>query len=274
MTNPADWKRAMTYLSGRSALITGGARGQGAAEVRLLAECGAKVLICDVLEQEGQALANALGSSAAFCRLDVRDEGQWAAATHRLHDWTGRLDILVNNAGIINRTLIADTDPDSWRRLLDINLTGAFLGIRASVPLMAAGGGGSIVNISSNSAFSGHSDPAYTASKWGLRGLTRSAALEFAEQRIRVNAVCPGLITTDLNRGSPHLAPMIGMTPANRSGRVEEVAQLVLYLVSDASRFVTGEDFVIDGGFTAGAAYRRVAVETGILSGSSPDPAS
>lgn len=133
-------------------------------------------------------------------------------------------------------------------------------------PLMQSGHGGSIINISSNSAFSGHSDPAYTASKWGLRGLTKSAAMEFAGVGIRVNAVCPGLIVTDLNRTSPHLGPMVGMTPAGRPGEIEEVAKLVLYLASDASRFVTGEDFVIDGGFTAGAAYRRVGVETGILS--------
>lgn len=259
----------MTDLTGRSALVTGGARGQGAAEARLLAECGARVLICDVLEQEGRSLAEELGPDVCFRQLDVTVADQWAAAAAELQEWTGRFDILVNNAGVINRTLIADTDPEAWRRLLDINLTGAFLGIRAAAPLMAASGGGSIVNISSNSAFSGHSDPAYTASKWGLRGLTRSAALEFADQGIRVNAVCPGLIVTGLNRGSPHLEPMIRMTPASRSGEAEEVAQLVLYLVSDASRFVTGEDFVIDGGFTAGGAYRRVAVETGILPGRS-----
>ncbi|GGF76431.1 hypothetical protein GCM10011402_31510 [Paracoccus acridae] len=265
MSTPADWRHAMTDLSGRAALVTGGSRGQGAAEVRLLAECGARVMICDILEGEGMALAEEIGPAAQFRRLDVTSFEEWASAARALHDWAGRADILVNNAGIINRTLIANTEPDAWRRLLDINLTGAFLGIRTMAPLMAAGQGGSIINISSNSAFSGHSDPAYTASKWGLRGLTKSAAMEFAADSIRVNAICPGLIVTGLNRGSPHLGPMIGLTPAGRAGEVEEVAQLALYLASDASMFVTGEDFVIDGGFTAGAAYRRVGVETGIM---------
>jgi len=265
MSGPPDWRLAMTDLSGRAALVTGGARGQGAAEVRLFAECGAQVLICDILEEEGAALAAELGPAVRFRRLDVTDSDEWAATVQELHDWTGRVDILVNNAGIINRTLISATEPAAWRRLLDINLTGAFLGIRAAAPIIAAGGGGSIVNISSNSAFSGHSDPAYTASKWGLRGLTKSAAMELADDRIRVNAICPGVIVTSLNRNSPHLGPMIGLTPLKRPGNAAEVAQLVLYLVSDAASFVTGEDFVIDGGFTSGAAYRRAAVETGIL---------
>ena len=154
--------------------------------------------------------------------------------------------------------------PDGRPAIADIV---ALLGQRGFVSLMVEGGGGSIINISSNSAFSGHADPAYTASKWGLRGLTRSAANEFSADGIRVNAVCPGLIVTGLNRESPHLRPMIDLTPAGRSGEAEEVAQLVLYLASDASRFVTGEDFLIDGGFVAGAAYRRVGVDTGILRG-------
>lgn len=265
MTGPAEWRQALTDLSGKTAIVTGGARGQGAAEVRLLAECGARVLICDVLDQDGAALAADLGEAARFLRLDVTSAEGWADAIRACRDWTGRLDVLVNNAGIINRTLIADTTPEAWRRLLDVNLTGAFLGIQAAAPLMAEGGGGAIINISSNSAFSGHADPAYTASKWGLRGLTRSAAMEYAAQNIRVNAVCPGLIVTDLNRASPHLQPMIDLTPARRSGEAEEVAQLVLYLASPAARFVTGADFLIDGGFIAGAAYRHVAVRTGLL---------
>jgi len=260
--NAAALRAAMTDLSGRTAIVTGGARGQGEAEVRLLAECGAQVLICDVLEG-GAALARELGDRVRFMALDVTSDTGWAEAAALVQDWTGRLDVLVNNAGIINRSLIADTDAAAWRRVLDVNLTGAFLGIRACAPLMT--NGGSIINISSNSAFSGHYDPAYTASKWGLRGLTRSAAMEYACAKIRVNAICPGLIVTGLNAGSPHLQPMIGMTPAARSGTPEEVAQMVLYLASDASAFVTGEDFVIDGGFIAGAGYRRVAVETGII---------
>ena len=255
-------------VSGRVALVTGGGRGQGAAEAALLAREGASVLIGDVLIEDGEAHAAALraeGLDVRFLPLDVTDPESWTKAVETCREWKGRLDILVNNAGIINRTTVASTGLDAWKRVLDVNLTGAFLGIQAAVPLMREGGGGSIVNISSNSGFSGHYDPAYTASKWGLRGLTRSSAMEFARAGIRVNAICPGLVMTELNKDSPHLRPMIEMTPMRRSGAPEEIAELVLFLASDASAFITGEDIVIDGGFTAGAAYRRVAQETGIF---------
>ncbi len=263
----------MPTLDGKVAIITGGARGQGAAEVRAFAKAGAAVAICDVLEAEGQALARELGEAGHACRflhLDVSSPENWAEVVAGVTGWRGRLDILVNNAGIINRTGIAATEPAAWSRLLDINLTGAFLGIRAAAPAMKAAGGGAIVNISSNSAFSGHYDPAYTASKWGLRGLTKSAAMEFVTDNIRVNAVCPGLVVTALNAGSPHLDPMIRMTPMRRAGTPEEIAELVLFLVGDASSFITGEEILIDGGFITGAAYRRVAVETGLLPEATP----
>lgn len=257
----------MKELEGRVAIVTGGARGQGAAEARRLGIEGTAVLVCDVLAPEGEAFVAELaaqGIEARFRTLDVTNPADWSQTIDAARAWKGRLDILINNAGIINRSTVSATEPDAWERVLKVNLTGAFLGIRAAVPLMEETGGGSIVNISSNSAFSGHYDPAYTASKWGLRGLTRSAAMEYAARGIRVNAVCPGLVVTALNAASPHLQPMIGMTPMGRSGTPEEIAELVLFLASDRSAFITGEDFVIDGGFTAGAGYRRVAVETGI----------
>ncbi|MFC3141119.1 SDR family NAD(P)-dependent oxidoreductase [Psychromarinibacter halotolerans] len=261
-------KGALTDLSGKTAIVTGAARGQGAVEAELLAGAGASVLICDVLVEEGEALAARLtgeGRDVRFLKLDVTSESEWTAALDAVKGWTGRLDVLVNNAGIINRKIIADMSVEEWRKVLDVNATGAFIGVKLCAPLMAETGGGSIVNISSNSGFSGHYDPAYTSSKWALRGLTRSAAMEFANAGVRVNAICPGLIVTDLNRNSPHLGPMIGMTPMQRPGEAEEVAQLVLFLAGEGSAFITGEDFVIDGGFTGGAAYRRVATETGIL---------
>ncbi|MDB5613728.1 MAG: Cyclopentanol dehydrogenase [Devosia sp.] len=257
----------MSKLEGKVAIVTGGARGQGEAEARLLARSGAAVIIADVLEAEGIALAQALtdeGLTAKFILLDVTSEESWAQTVELARSWQGRLDILVNNAGIINRTTVETTKLDAWERVLKVNLTGAFLGIQAVSALMAEDGGGAIVNISSNSGFSGHYDPAYTASKWGLRGLTRSAAMELVGKGIRVNAICPGLVVTGLNANSPHLKPMIDITPMRRSGKPEEIAELVLFLVSDTSSFITGEDFVIDGGFTAGAAYRHVASETGI----------
>ena len=255
----------MYELTGKVAIVTGGARGQGAAEAALLVKAGCAVAICDVLEAEGEALASELGEACRFLRHDVTSPESWRAVVEAITAWRGRVDILVNNAGVINRTGVADTSLDAWRRVLDVNLTGAFLGIQAVVPAMRAAGGGAIVNISSNSAFSGHYDPAYTASKWALRGLTRTSAMEFVTDGIRVNAVCPGLVVTGLNAGAPHLEPMIRMTPMRRAGTPEEIAGLVLFLVSDAAGFITGEDFTIDGGFTAGAAYRRVSVETGAL---------
>ena len=261
-------KSALIDLSGKTAIVTGAGRGQGAVEAALLAEAGAKVMLCDVLVEEGEAQAEALrteGHDARFLPLDVTSEADWDTVVSAVNAWTGRIDILVNNAGIINRKTIADMSVAEWRKVLDVNATGAFAGLKAVLPLMVETGGGSIINISSNSGFSGHYDPAYTASKWALRGLTRTAAMEYAEKGVRVNAICPGLIVTDLNRGSPHLKPMIAMTPMQRSGEAEEVAQLVLFLASEGSAFITGEDFVIDGGFTGGAGYRRVARETGIL---------
>ncbi|AWN38355.1 SDR family NAD(P)-dependent oxidoreductase [Methylobacterium radiodurans] len=259
---------AFSDLRGKAALVTGGSRGQGAAQARLLAQSGVAVTICDVLADVGETYATSLrdeGLEVRFQAADVTAPEGWDALVAGALAWRSRLDILVNNAGIINRTGVAATDLTAWNRVLAVNLTGAFLGIRAVAPAMRDAGGGSIVNIASNSAFSGHADPAYTASKWGLRGLTKTAAMELVADRIRVNAVCPGLVVTGLNAGSPHLAPMIGLTPMGRAGEPDEVARLVRFLASEEASFITGEDFVIDGGFTAGAAYRRVAVETSLL---------
>ncbi|MEW9805672.1 SDR family NAD(P)-dependent oxidoreductase [Mesorhizobium sp. ZMM04-5] len=256
-------------MKGSLAVVTGAARGQGLEEARLFARHGAKVILADVLETDGEAAAAAMradGLDVRFQRLDVTDAAQWEAIVTTAREWAGRIDVLVNNAGIIRRKTIAQSTIEDWSAVIGVNLTGAFLGIKAVAPLMAAGGGGAIVNISSNSGFSGHPDPAYTASKWGLRGLARSAALEFASARIRVNSVCPGLVVTDLNRNAPHLKSMLDLTPAGRAVEVSEVASLVYFLASDDAAMITGEDVVIDGGFVMGAAYRKTALDAGSYS--------
>ncbi|TDR89180.1 SDR family NAD(P)-dependent oxidoreductase [Enterovirga rhinocerotis] len=258
----------MAVLDGKVAIVTGGARSQGEAEARLFAKSGAAVAICDVLEAEGRALADELtaaGHAARFYKLDVSAQENWAGVVADVLAWQGRIDILVNNAGIVNRKTIETVSLEAWNRLLAVNLTGALLGIQAVVPAMRKAGGGSIINISSNSAFAGHYDPAYTCSKWALRGLTRTAAMEFVTDNIRVNSVCPGLIVTDLNRDAAHLEPMRRLTPMGRAGTSEEVADLVLFLAGSTSSYITGEDFTIDGGFTASAAYRHIAVEAGFV---------
>lgn len=253
-------------LKGKVAIITGAARGQGAAEAALLASWGATVYVCDVLKDDVDMTVRRLVADQLDVRgfqLDVTRPEHWNTLLETVEADGGRLDILVNNAGIVNRSLISNTSIDDWDRVLRVNVTGAFLGIQKCAPLMQNARRGSIINISSNSAFSGHYDPAYTASKWALRGLTKTAAAEYVDFGIRVNAVCPGLIITDLNKTSPHVAPFVDITPMKRSGTVEDVAALVGFLASDASGFITGEDFVIDGGFISTGAYRSVAERSG-----------
>jgi 3alpha(or 20beta)-hydroxysteroid dehydrogenase len=152
----------------------------------------------------------------------------------------------------------------AWRRVLDVNLTGSFLGIQKVAPQMCAQRSGAIVNIASNAAMSGHADPAYTASKWGVRGLTKSAALEFAAFNVRVNCVCPGLVLTDINRNAAHLQAMIGLTPLGRAAESSDIAALVAFLASDEARMITAEEIVVDGGFVVGAGYWKVSTEAGL----------
>jgi NAD(P)-dependent dehydrogenase (short-subunit alcohol dehydrogenase family) len=253
-------------MLGKVAIVTGAARGLGLVEAEMLSSRGASVLLCDVLETEGKAEATRLrnaGYRVRFATLDVTSPEGWQRVVAEATEWQGGVDILVNNAGILRRKTIAEASLEDWNAVLAVNLTGAFLGTQAVAPSMIRRGGGAIVNISSNSAFSGHADPAYTASKWGLRGLTRSTALEFASSGIRANSVCPGLVVTDLNRGAPHLTPMIDLTPAGRPVEAREVAALVCFLASDDAMMITGEDIVIDGGFVMGGAYRSVSLKAG-----------
>jgi 3alpha(or 20beta)-hydroxysteroid dehydrogenase len=243
----------MVDLSGKVALITGAARGQGAAEARLFVERGARVVITDVLEAEGTELSESLGGAARFVRHDVSSGDDWNTAVSAAISAYGKLDVLVNNAAVYTAGPLTETSPEELERILRVNLVGPFRGIHAAVGPMTRAGGGSIVNISSQAGLEGlmgHS--AYGSSKWGLRGLTKTAALELGPAGIRVNSVHPGPIATPM---VPYLTTGPGSFPAlplQRTGTPEEVAELVAFLASDASAYITGAEVTIDGGLAAG----------------------
>jgi 3alpha(or 20beta)-hydroxysteroid dehydrogenase len=259
-------------------LVTGAARGQGLAMARLFGSRGASVAIGDVLEAEGASAVEMLtaeGLDARFYRHDVASSASWRKVVAGVITWRGRVDVLVNNAGIAQRSTLATYAEEDWRRVMDVNLTGAFLGIQEVAPRMARQGRGAIVNIGSNSAFSAHPDTAYAASKWGLRGLTRAAAMELAAAGVRVNCVCPGVVLTDANRGAPHLQGLLDLTPLGRPVRPDEVAAAVAFLAGDDAAMITGEELIVDGGFTAGGNFWRSSTDAGFYaSPSSSDPAS
>jgi 3alpha(or 20beta)-hydroxysteroid dehydrogenase len=240
-------------LESRVALISGGSRGQGAAEARLFAREGASVVICDVLDEAGRDTVAAIereGGEATFLHLDVTDPQAWDDAVDRVRRTFGALHVLVNNAGVLSRAGIVDTSVDEWERVLDINLTGTFLGMRAAAPLIRDGGGGSIVNISSIAGLVGTGAAAYTASKWGVRGLTKVAALEFAPWRIRVNSVHPGVVETAMTAEFAEAAA--ASVPLRRVAKPEEIAELVLFLASERSSYLSGAEIAVDGGRVAG----------------------
>ncbi len=247
----------MGKLEGRVALITGGARGQGEAEARLFVAEGARVVIADVLDAEAERLARALGPAARAVHLDVTQPGEWARVVAGVAAGEGRLDVLLNNAGIFRGGFIHAMALEDYRAVVEVNQVGCFLGMQACHALMKAGGGGSIVNISSVAGRKGVPGAvAYGASKWAIRGMTKTAALEFARAKIRVNAICPGSILT------PMIAPtefpgvdqqaFWSSLPIPRAGEAEEVAKVALFLACDDSAYVTGAELVVDGGETAG----------------------
>ncbi|WP_421845391.1 glucose 1-dehydrogenase [Mycobacterium sp.] len=241
-------------LAGKVALISGGARGMGAAHMRALADEGAMVVAGDVLDDEGAALTAELNESALYVHLDVTDPGDWEGAVVSTVERFGRLDVLINNAGILNYGPLEDFDIAEWHRIIEINLTGVFLGMRAVIKAMDATGGGSIINISSIDGLNGSPGAVgYVASKWGVRGLTKCAALELASRNIRVNSVHPGLIRTPMIDGFPEDVFNI---PMRRAGDPMEVSKMVVYLASDDSAYSTGSEFVVDGGVAAGLAHR------------------
>lgn len=236
----------MGRVLGKVALISGGARNIGGASARMLVAEGAKVVIGDLLDDEGAALAEELGDAARYVHLDVTSEEDWRNAVEFTVAEFGKLDVLFNNAGIFNGGQLQRYKREQWQQMLDVNLTGPFLGIKAAADAMIAAGGGSIINTSSIEGLRGTPwAHGYVASKWGLRGLTKSAALELAPHGIRVNSLHPGRISTPATDAMP--ADLIPI-PLGRPGLPSEVASFVLFLASDESSFATGSEFVVDGG--------------------------
>ena len=246
----------MGRVDGKVALISGGARGMGASHARALVAGGAKVVTGDILDDEGKALAKELGDAARFVHLDVTQPDQWKAAVDVALREFGTLNVLVNNAGIINGNNLRTFPLADWQKIIDINLTGTFLGMQVAVEPMIAAGGGSIINISSVEGLRG--SPllyGYVASKYGVRGLAKAAALELAQYRIRVNSIHPGLIRTPMTAGIPEDFLQI---PLGRGAEPGEVSACVVYLASDESSYSTGGEFLVDGGLTAGIPHKTM----------------
>ena len=247
-------------LENKVAFVSGGARGMGAAEAKLFAQEGAKVVIGDVLDEDGrktEAEINELGGDCLFVHLDVSSEESWTSAIADTVKRFGKLDILVNNAGVVSRVKVEDITVAEWDRVMDINAKGVFLGTKAAIPEMRKAGGGSIVNISSISGIAGQSyvGAAYNASKGAVRIFTKSTAIQYASEGIRANSIHPGPIDTPMTaarQGDPVAeAESIARIPSGRTGKPDDVAYGVLYLASDESSFVTGSELVIDGGYLA-----------------------
>jgi 3alpha(or 20beta)-hydroxysteroid dehydrogenase len=243
-------------LDGKVALITGGARGMGEAEVRLFAAQGASVVFGDVLDADGQALAKAVPGTT-YVHLDVSSEADWAAAVKLVLERHGRIDVLVNNAGILRGGPIEEMSVADFELVFRINQLGPFLGMRAVIPHMKKAGRGSIVNISSTAGMQGYPNlVAYAGSKHAVRGMTKVAALELARHNVRVNSVHPGMVATPMTlaAGDAALAERASRTTFGRAGTPDEVANLVAFLASDASSYCSGSEFIVDGASTAGPA--------------------
>jgi 3alpha(or 20beta)-hydroxysteroid dehydrogenase len=241
----------MGKLDGKIAIITGAARGQGAAEARLFSQEGAKVVLTDLDDAGGELLAKELGASASYVHHDVSDQDSWAHLVEVVSEQHQRVDILVNNAGIYSTAAFADTAVADLDLLYRVNQRGVFLGMQAVTGLLRAAGGGSIINIGSGAASKAAPNIlAYTSTKWAVRGMTKNAALELAPHNIRVNAIHPGIIDTPmLEANSPEaMEAYAAMTPLGRMGVVDDVARTALFLASDDSNFVTAGDFPVDGG--------------------------
>jgi 3alpha(or 20beta)-hydroxysteroid dehydrogenase len=252
----------MKRFENRTVIVTGGARGMGASHARGFVAEGANVVIADVLEEEGRKLAHELGDRAIFSRLDVTSDRDWAATVAAAEDAFGPVSVLINNAGIVRFGVIEATEPAVWRQVMEINVTGAYLGIRAVASSMRKAGGGAIVNISSGAGFTATFGlAAYVASKWAVRGLTKTAALELGRDNIRVNSIHPGAIRTPiLAAHAPDAAAMaatmagagVGSSAIPRIAEPDEITRMVLFVASDDASFSTGSEFIADGGLLLG----------------------
>ncbi|WP_055603657.1 glucose 1-dehydrogenase [Streptomyces aureus] len=251
----------MNDLTGRTVLITGGARGLGAEAARQAVAAGANVVVTDVLDEEGGATAEALGERARYFHHDVTSEEEWAGAVAYAVAEFGGLHGLVNNAGISTGAFLETESVEHFRKVLDVNLTGVFIGMKAAIPAMKAAGGGSIVNISSAAGLMGLALTAgYGASKWGVRGLTKIGAVELGTAGIRVNSVHPGMTYTPMTAsvGIERGEGKYPNTPMGRVGEADEIAGAVVFLLSDAASYVTGAELAVDGGWTTGPTVKYV----------------
>jgi 3alpha(or 20beta)-hydroxysteroid dehydrogenase len=243
-------------LDGKVAIVTGAARGQGEAEARRFVQEGASVLLTDVLDDEGRAVADDLGAPAAYRHLDVSSEEEWVAAVADAEERFGPVTILVNNAGILDFASVERQDVEKFRRVIDVNLVGTLIGMKTVAPSMRKAGGGSIINVSSNGGIWGlPSLGAYVSSKWAVRGLSKTAALDLGKRGIRVNSLHPGGIDTPMTRipgQEPNESVFAKSLPMRRFGLVDEVANVVTFLASDEASYVTGAEWSVDGGATAG----------------------
>jgi 3alpha(or 20beta)-hydroxysteroid dehydrogenase len=248
----------MGQLNGKVAIITGAARGQGAAAARLFAAEGAKVVIGDLLDDLGEELAESIGDAALYRHLDVASEDDWNTVVQEVEQTFGGVDVLVNNAGILRFAALPDMPLEDYLRVVNINQVGTFLGMRAAARTMiAADRGGSIVNISSVEGLAGMAYlTAYSGTKFAIRGMTKAAAVELGPKKIRVNSVHPGMIATDMVKDAAgghdvDLSPVAQRIPIKRIGQPEDVARIVLFLASDQSSYCTGGEYAVDGGATA-----------------------
>lgn len=241
-------------FAGKVVLVTGGSGGQGRVQARMFAEQGAAVVLSDVVEAAGKSAASDLrkaGADVRFVRHDVTDPASWAKVVKTIRRVHGKLHVLINNAGVVSRTNVRDIALPEWQRVIAINLTGPMIGTQAVAPLMRESGGGSIVNISSTAGLVGHPGVAYAASKWGLRGITKSTAMELLDWNIRVNSVHPAQVSETgmaANATPGYRYANERVMPMKRASRPDEVAQAVLFLASDESSYINAAEIVVDGG--------------------------